>query len=102
MNVDHNPNILGVKVKLQKKHLTWENVLLEHQMQSTYYEILLVCKNELWVKQLTFFNTSNDWCKVIIQQNHISGLFTDIRSSNTHGNTYIANKTQQLEILQSL
>merc|ERR1712223_2050982 len=38
----------------------------------------------------TFFNTSNNGCKVIIQQDHVSGLFGYIRSSNTHSNTNIS------------
>ena len=39
--------------------------------------------------QSTFLNTSDDGSKVVIKQDHVSGLFGDIRTGNTHGNTDI-------------
>merc|ERR1719394_1383936 len=38
----------------------------------------------------TLLNTSDDGGKVIIKQDHVSSLFGDVRSSNTHGNSNIS------------
>ena len=38
----------------------------------------------------TFFDTSDDWSKVVIQQDHISCLLGDIGTGNTHSNTNIS------------
>ena len=38
--------------------------------------------------QTTLFYTGNDGGEVVVQQDHVSGLFGDIGTGNTHGNTY--------------
>ena len=38
----------------------------------------------------TFFHSSHNGGKVIIQENHVSSLFGDIRSSNTHSYTNVS------------
>ena len=52
--------------------------------------------------QTTLFYTGNDGGKVVVQQDHVSGLFGDVRAGDTHSNTYKSLKLNQLKTTKQI
>ena len=52
--------------------------------------------------QTTLLNTSDDGGKVVVQQDHVSGLFAHIRASNTHSHTCNTNRENSQNFITQL